>query len=494
MDNGIVDNIPAKVGFRRWLAAMYCHTGCHIVAAPMAHYLALHGSRFRYSHESGYLPIYGIENFMLGNKTIMQYKSIGIKKVPVHRCMNYLYRPSALDGLCIYEFFAKIYETTRKPSTGKRKRNEQAQMEYKTDHPGHTHFVPVFYKEPIIPYFPWNFLPSTSQFTTSLISPVNTTDADYSKKEDYCRRFILLFVPFRKKDDLMIDGSYTRCMQHAIKTKTIGKEMIEVAENIQTIHNSLNSPMVENILTSTTELEEPECFEEEQQDCNNVDINDLLTQIGTGLASTTNETLNEEAMEMKLHNKNVLSPRECDKVGTLEENAFEFDEDANISIAEEKEVNEIRQIWFKAQTSVLNTLVLETCLTKKQMETNRTDPHGQSQDTQPSMKATWNVDATGTWESIVGWANVNGLDPEQQTAFEIMVSTFVLSFHKDKENNEEESETTKTQFEALCKLARKKSDDPNPLRLFVTGPAGAGKCKFDLKSFLSGWWKQTPTE
>lgn len=477
MKNGILEDIPSKVGFRRWLAAMYCHTGAHIVAAPMAHYLALHGSRFRYSHESGYLPVYGIENFMLGNKTIMQYKNIGNKKIPIHRCMHYMYRPSALDGLSIYQFFATIYETTRS-NRGKRKKNEKDQMEYKTDHPGHKNFVPQIYEKPIIPYFPWNFLPSTSNFTTSLNFSVQTTDADYSIKEEYCRRFILLFVPFRNKDDLMIDGSYTLRMQHAMKTKTIGKEMIEIAENIQTIHNSLNSPMVENILTSTTGLDEPECFEKEE-DCN-VDINDILTQMGTELASTTNETLNEETIEIKLKTKNVLPPRECDKVGTLEKNAFEFDE-GTISIEMEQENNEIGQIWFKAQTSILNCLVLKTCLTKKQMVSNRTYPNGHSQHEQLSMKEKWNVDATGTWESIVGWGKVNGLDEEQQTAFEVLASTFVLSFHKDKENNETESETTHEQFEALCKLARKKSNDPNPLRLFVTGPAGAGKCKLELK-------------
>ena len=95
-----------------------------------------------------------------------------------------------------------------------------------------------------------------------------------------------------------------------------------------------------------------------------------------------------------------------------------------------------------------------------------------------------NVNVTGTWESIVAWGENAKLDTEQQTAFEILASTYVLTFYEEAtndvgENNEEFSERIK----CLKQLARRSLNPTKPLRLFVTGPAGAGKCKFLLNLF-----------
>ena len=74
------------------------------------------------------------------------------------------------------------------------------------------------------------------------------------------------------------------------------------------------------------------------------------------------------------------------------------------------------------------------------------------------------------------------LDPEQQTAFEMLAATYVLTFFDegevDLQNPLQASimEHFEKQKENLRKLARQKPEQNTPLRLFVTGPAGAGKC------------------
>ena len=47
------------------------------------------------------------------------------------------------------------------------------------------------------------------------------------------------------------------------------------------------------------------------------------------------------------------------------------------------------------------------------------------------------VNANGTWQSIAAWAMFAQLDIEQQTAFEILVATYVLTFYEDAKNSEE---------------------------------------------------------
>jgi hypothetical protein len=480
INNGNEISPPAHIGFCRWLAAMYCHTGAHIVAAPMAHYMALYGSRFRYSHCSGYFPIHGIENFIMGNKTIMQYKKIGNTKLPMHRCMNYIFRPKSMEDLCTYEFFAKVQDIRL---SGRFKKEENLEMRYLASHIGHMVYAPKYYNQEIIPYFNWNYLPSTNTFLSSLYYPINLEDSDYTKKEEYCKKFLILFFPFRNKDDLLLNESYTKRMQEAIKSNIVSPAMIEIANNIQTIHNSLNSPMVENILTSSTYLEDPEDYEMDEGPPE-TDMDDILLRIGTSLASSLLDTLTEEASDLNpISGHNVLQPRELDKFGDVLD-AFEMEEENHINTNENNNDSAFSVERFSVNTSKLNQLIFKTFLSRKDMDERRNATSQEEKDNDAPLNQKWKVDATGTWQSIVAWSKVNGLDADQQTAFEILAATFVLTFHLGQTKDEIESGFLKEEFNSLCKLARKDNNDSNPLRLFVTGPAGAGKCKFQLKAFV----------
>jgi hypothetical protein len=91
------------------------------------------------------------------------------------------------------------------------------------------------------------------------------------------------------------------------------------------------------------------------------------------------------------------------------------------------------------------------------------------------------VNANGTWQSIAKWGENNGLDKEQQTGFEILAAMYVLSLYYDEAIVEEISNRSYDAFvegkNGLCKLARWNMETEEPLCMFITGPAGAGKCK-----------------
>ena len=108
--------IPAIAGFRRLLAGIFTHTKAHIIAAPMAHLMALYGSRFRFSHTPATLSSFGTEHYIMGEKTLMSYvKSKSGQMTPFHACMNYIFRSQDLEDVCYYDFIRK-YKIVSKSS------------------------------------------------------------------------------------------------------------------------------------------------------------------------------------------------------------------------------------------------------------------------------------------------------------------------------------------------------------------------------------------
>jgi hypothetical protein len=88
--------------------------------------------------------------------------------------------------------------------------------------------------------------------------------------------------------------------------------------------------------------------------------------------------------------------------------------------------------------------------------------------------------ANGTWQSIPKWGENEGLGDDQQMAFEILAATYVLTFSDEAIIDDMNSETSNVfdkRVKGLMQLARKDKDIEIPLCMFITGPAGAGKCK-----------------
>jgi hypothetical protein len=131
---------------------------------------------------------------------------------------------------------------------------------------------------------------------TPLLDPIDTETSDHKKKQEYAFCFMLLFVPFRSMEDFKIDGCYQGALQRAYNEERITTEMIQIADNIQTIHNSLASGIPENTLsaeTSLVEVEESEITNDEDDD----EYDNLLASIGKLFATLTDvDRLQEDSI------------------------------------------------------------------------------------------------------------------------------------------------------------------------------------------------------
>lgn len=453
-----------QLGFRRMLAGIYAHTSAHIVAAPMAHHMALHGSRFQYSHDYGWLPAQGVLSILEDAKMIMRFRQIQGKQVVYHSAMNYIYRPTNLENLCLYKFIQDYYCTSRLQA----KKENLLYYDFPDIHPCSSVDVIVKRTRSCIPVFTWNWLDSPADFKTSILTSSSESDSDYHMKERYAKKFMILFLPFRM-DDLKIEKGYQKKLIDAYTQKMIDTEMIEIAENIMAIQNSLESALVDNPLLATTYLEEAEDVEV-QDDQDDEATQALLTSIANYFASTSGDgpKLTQDAK--------FLSPKFVKKSNHTNDPSSEPSQMATIVLedvipaaASEVPCSGTDKCGYSprfcSSISELNALSLTQFLARNE---NSSDSRNI-------------IHANGSWRSIIAWGIEAKLDQEQQVAFEILVATYVLTFYEeaeDRSTTEEERENFSIQINKLKVLARQTCTNEGPLRLFVTGPAGAGKCEY----------------
>jgi hypothetical protein len=467
----------SQLGFRRVLAGIYTHTSAHIVAAPMAHYMAKNMSRFRYSHDSFYMPAYGALQMMNDANMIMKFRKVGGKQVTFHQAMNYLYRPEEMENYSMYQFYQEMEFTSLAAAD---KKDGEA-FHFTEDHPCRDHDAVMYRsangKENCVPVFSWKFIGSTKDFERNMLMPVEETDPQFRKKEEYAQRFMIVFLPFRTNEDLKLRGSYQRAFQNAYEEDLFSEEMLAIANNIQTIQNSIESGIPDNELSARTTMPEADEFES-NSDETEMGFEDLLSTIGDLFAPPVGERLDADATSLNP----AFSGKQLQGRRFIPEDMNEDDrnnEEGLSTVIERRTADQVitsihEQIEqakkrFKTETSELNTLLL------RQEKVVRDHAVAVAEGRTPVLAA----DACGSWQSVVKWGQIAELDTEQQLAFEILAATYVLTFYDEALNGDANRTMDRVPENRarLVELSRRDATKEAPLRMFVTGPAGAGKCK-----------------
>ena len=455
----------------------------------MAHYMAKNGSRFLYSHDTCHMSVYGIDNLVTNKPMQMNFHKIKNTQIAAHAAMNYYYRPKEMKDFCYYQFISDLRVISRREATI----SQQESFEFLDDHPLQSVNVVVYRQNPCIPIFAWNWLGSTKKFDKPLTEVVGNTNRDYAVKEEYAYKFMLLFLPLREHSDLIIDGSYQKGWLHAFHMKRFSEDMVEIAENIQTIHNSLESSIPTNTLTTETTLKEDEDDYANNYSSDSDDENELLSNIGELFASTSGERrMTEDSNDISPKFKSKYTEKLFPPVGSEsgDNGITEIVLESVIQQHEPEILNPMQQggIYyterFRTTVTELNTLFNQCVITRNDETMDEGEPNEKQI-----------VNATGSCESIQAWGENEKLDLEQQTAFEIVTASYILTFYNEANCNggisHDDVDYVK-RIKDLQTLARR-SDPRKKLRMFVTGPAGAGKCKnlFCINkwfSYYKGQW------
>jgi hypothetical protein len=211
----------------------------------MAHFLAMNESRFRFSHDHAFLSVIGIESFLLNMSTTGSIRMLDGRPVWYHKAMDYIYRPKEFENYSLLDFFENYTSVRCNEAT----KTGQVAFTFLTGHAFQTSHCIVNRERAVIATFPWNWLRSTFDFAESLLQYTAVNAKDYNEREEYCRRFLMLFKPFRLLSDFLDDAdSYQMAFRCIANNEGFTDEIEEYANNIQDIHNSLRVEMPINIL------------------------------------------------------------------------------------------------------------------------------------------------------------------------------------------------------------------------------------------------------
>jgi len=409
---------------------------------------------------------------------MMKFRNFEGKQVAFHKAMHCLHRPSGMEHLCLCKLWRDVSFVGKK--TAEAKGIETFQM--LNTHPFQELDVAVCRQTQCVPAFAWNWLQHTATFGSSIFVTSNPEESCCSKKEECCKRFVILFMPFRDFKELSSGGSHQLALKEALKREAIDEDMLEVANNIQNICNSLNSELVDDPLLCDTLLEDVEVCEEEEA-AKTFDCQHVLDSLGDCLASTSNgEILREDAVKLSPkflsseHEEGLLAFPQVDKDKLEMEDVFHWEGHVKKNKKKTKSWKERER--HVTTTHQLNTLAVCELFQSQDENQNQNESSSNMAPCATNEKTIKMPRATGTWQSVVAWAKMAKLDPEQETAFQILTSTFVLTFCEEAVQIENlDSRAHAEQKECLAKLARRHTTVKTPLRMFVTGPAGAGKCE-----------------
>ena len=468
--------ITTQLGFRRLLMGIYRHTNSLVIAGPMAHYLALTESRYRFSHEHEYVPIRGLSRILKGETCAMYLTRVDQdRQVPFCRALNYILRPKEFESMSPYCFFSKIRVIKMSELE-----SQHECFNFEENHPKHKISTCVYHKHARIPNIDWTFFGDAKLLKKPLLEPSNSTNYVFSDyDEEYARKYLLAFVAYRKESNLTRYNSYTKRICHAYNIGEL-TDHLDTMQNIQNIRNSLDAGRMKDNMA---------CCEKDPEKINATPDNDeedsdYMNLISTYFASTTNNTILDSEPDIFDFEKGDFSNSGCDN-GDIWEDGPQSVFVEMVHSEEDTSDEPIRTSRQYASLYGMNSLLQQSFL----MASDENDINRRL------------VVTNGSAESIIAFGLSRGLDLDQQTAFEILTSTFVLSYVEDvylshKSANELlPSEAFRNLAKArydMQKMAQIEYRKDKPLRMFITGPAGAGKSKIlnSLMDYARGYVTQ----
>jgi hypothetical protein len=158
--------------------------------------------------------VHGLEGILKGTTITMQMRNLHGKQIGFHTAFNYLYRPPELEKMSLYT----LYCETKYIKISEAKKIGIEYFEYTEQHLFRKIEAVAYRKTTAVRMFPRNWISSTRNFLTSILHTIDKDEPDHHTKEEYAfHRFLILFVPFRSREDLKTDDCYQSAFQRAYR-------------------------------------------------------------------------------------------------------------------------------------------------------------------------------------------------------------------------------------------------------------------------------------
>jgi PIF1-like helicase len=328
-------------------------------------------------------------------------------------------------------------------------------------------------------------------FKDSVIFHGNILDDDFpisEEVEQYCHNVVILFMPFRCNNDLIIEGKYTNCLRNGIQQNTIyplHKTFLQYlldsksnnlrfkiqADDLQRSAEHFHAPLQEtndsnDVNDSILHFESNDILNNEQS-INLVDY--LLSDTDTNSTNTNIPASN--LLEYKLNEYDCLPDVTRQNVDdTLYSDSATFLETIDDTNNNDNVDNNSRQSVNKIEMKK-----------KDLMSIFIYNNNNCNLNLKKIIGADVNIvlkEANGTSQSIINWATSCPLDASQKRAFEVITGYYILSYINSIPNLQQGDRTDtvlleeKQRLQLLVGYSKIKSDQ---LICFLHGPAGSGK-------------------
>jgi hypothetical protein len=183
-----------------------------------------------------------VEEILKGTKIKMQMRNLDGKQA-VFTMHSIIYTHQCRWKKCLCTHIIVRLNSSR----SRKQRNWRFKYFEYTEHQLFHRMEAVVYQTTAAVPTSWNWIYSTGCFLTLILNTIDKDAPDHYKKEDYAFRFLILFVPFRSREDLETDKFYYQgALRRAHREGRISEEMIQITQKIQTLPNSLASNVVQN--------------------------------------------------------------------------------------------------------------------------------------------------------------------------------------------------------------------------------------------------------
>jgi hypothetical protein len=492
-----------KEAIRRILRASFAHNKANVVGPSMASWLTRMGSRFMISKSFAWCPLRDLDTLLKRSTLHLTLKTIHGVSFFENAALHYLCRPSELEGTDAAKFYTE-YEV-RYISQKKKKRDDDEDDSEVIAFENTEYFSHPSFKEKtghmaqgvrrreeslVLKLHQWYF-PDSAKFNGSLLDERTVITPVI---EQYSRLVLMLFYPFRCEDDLLLDGSHTKRLRHCVKHNLVRQFAFEYLQNVQDSRsNALRFAAVEDELSRKTvpfQVVDDGLIHSDSDDDSNASDDeqlqpDFLDQLIDDMLLSTGTLGDDDTLPSKLDFTPVMNKgsKQCgyDCVAdiststaapaTANSQFIRSQNQTSTSTDQQEQTDDVREQHFQARQTKSRKEIVETTFKFTNLR-KRSFPTFSNSDEPVNVK-----EANGTASSIIDWARKAKLDSNQMRTFEILTSSFVLTFYDDALNNDV-TRTRDSRFRAnykkLHRLSGRSKKNEN-LVGFVHGPGGAGK-------------------
>lgn len=524
-----------QIGLRNLLSGINAHVSSCVVSATMAWYLVTHGTRFHFVHEFKPLLLSQFEAWYHGNSISHRIRYKKRRK----RCHetdssdndanvwldssvnNYLFRPTNPDqmfqNMCLWEYESRFELKLKRLQFGCDQNTDddtsKEGFQFDIDHPGYLYSSLVERKKECIPKLYYsNKFPDVEQLEINKGDDVDDTVKEL--REEYALKALLLFYPFRLKEDFLKEGNDLWTMYRTEKNRL--KESLatnicmdpphlfihspKILQNIQDLLNVKRIPPNEEQLQSCTAIcqtdslnnscfHEHEMFEENNatnnyNDSTKSQVDEMTHYVNLLCAesSTFNnkytEGINVEQIQSDPSTLSVVPSHISTTL--LHDDERDYSDLQNVT----EDVNGFRYNTVTTRDDVHHVNTLITILTTVLQDDLSSVIPLPNNTVNNDVNMAFNLDhLESTIYSMDHYATMNNLDRKQSVAFKTICSSFMLSFLMD--SNLDIDIHTRNHLQQL--LFKKGASQQ--LLMCVTGPGGSGKshvikcCRLYCKHF-----------